>query len=307
MRASGTVPEADCEPAGTLARMTNSDWPFVSVVIPMLNAEKTIGDQLEAIAAQSYPGEWEVIVADNGSIDASVDQASVWADRIRSLQVVDASAERGPAFARNFGVNLASGRIILMCDADDAVADGWITALVEGLRYFDIVRGSMEYTTLNSAVVIGWHRPLRLSRTRTSMAGEIAVPGGNFGTTKDIYEALGGWLTHDLEFSIRARAAGLKLGVASDAVVSVRRPSDLRSLAASTFYGGKLLLAAERADSDLRLGSVDLARIAVKWMFWLILHLPLALISRVARGRWVRVAALGLGWASGWVQQKREN
>ncbi|HET9225168.1 MAG TPA: glycosyltransferase, partial [Thermoanaerobaculia bacterium] len=43
----------------------------LSVVIPCLNAEATLGDQLEALAGQGWSGEWEVIVADNGSTDGS--------------------------------------------------------------------------------------------------------------------------------------------------------------------------------------------------------------------------------------------
>ena len=285
--------------------MSDSGWPSVSVVIPMLNAEKTIGDQLEALAAQSYPGEWDVIVADNGSIDASVDRASVWADRIGSLRVVDASAERNIAFARNLGVDLASGRVILMCDADDAVGDGWITALVEGLRDFDMVRGVQEYTKLNSPVVREWYRPAGLTRTGASKADKVIITGGNFGTTKETYETLGGWLLDDAEFSARARAVGLTFGVASDAVLSVRRRSDLRSLAVWAFRRGQQMPAAQRVDPDIAPSSVGVTRIAVKTVWWLILHLPLALISRVARGRWVRLAAQGLGWVSGWVQQKR--
>jgi glycosyltransferase involved in cell wall biosynthesis len=43
----------------------------LSVVIPCLNAAATIGVQLEALAGQSWEGEWEVVVADNGSTDGS--------------------------------------------------------------------------------------------------------------------------------------------------------------------------------------------------------------------------------------------
>src|ERR1051325_686166 len=45
--------------------------PSLSVVIPCLDAADTLPGQLAALAAQSYAGEWEVIVADNGPPERS--------------------------------------------------------------------------------------------------------------------------------------------------------------------------------------------------------------------------------------------
>ena len=42
----------------------------VSVIIPARNAAKWIGEQLGALSRQTFDGEWEVIVVDNGSTDA---------------------------------------------------------------------------------------------------------------------------------------------------------------------------------------------------------------------------------------------
>ena len=41
----------------------------LSIVVPCRNAAHTIGHTLHALAEQSWPTEWEVIVADNGSTD----------------------------------------------------------------------------------------------------------------------------------------------------------------------------------------------------------------------------------------------
>ncbi|RKX92309.1 MAG: glycosyltransferase family 2 protein, partial [Spirochaetes bacterium] len=46
------------------------EYPFVSVIIPALNAESTIGLCLESIKSLDYPaGKLEIIVVDNGSTD----------------------------------------------------------------------------------------------------------------------------------------------------------------------------------------------------------------------------------------------
>ena len=41
----------------------------LSVVMPAFNEAAHIADQLAALAAQEYLGDWEVLVADNGSTD----------------------------------------------------------------------------------------------------------------------------------------------------------------------------------------------------------------------------------------------
>src|SRR6476619_3317795 len=40
-----------------------------SVVITTYNAQAYLGEQLEALARQTYPGPFEVVIADNGSTD----------------------------------------------------------------------------------------------------------------------------------------------------------------------------------------------------------------------------------------------
>ena len=42
---------------------------MISVVLPLYNAARVVGEQLDALAGQTYSGAWELIVADNGSTD----------------------------------------------------------------------------------------------------------------------------------------------------------------------------------------------------------------------------------------------
>jgi len=98
-----------------------TDDPFVSVVIPALNVADTIGDQLDALAHQTYAGAWEVVVSDNGSTDATRERVEVWRDRLPHLRIVDSSRRRGVSPARNVGVEAARGDLVLICDGDDVV------------------------------------------------------------------------------------------------------------------------------------------------------------------------------------------
>ena len=129
----------------------------LSVVIPCLNAAATIGVQLEALARQSWEGEWEVIVADNGSTDGSREIVESYRGRLPGLKLVDASDRRGQAHARNLGAAAATGDAFLFCDADDEVAPGWLAALGRALAVHEFVACRYDNETLNPVWVRRTH------------------------------------------------------------------------------------------------------------------------------------------------------
>ena len=137
----------------------------MSVVIPCLNAAATIGVQLEALAGQSWEGEWEVIVADNGSTDGSREIVESYRGRLPGLQLVDASDRRGQAHARNLGAAAATGDAFLFCDADDEVAPGWLAALGRALAEHEFVACRYDNETLNPA----WVRRTHLNPQRDGL------------------------------------------------------------------------------------------------------------------------------------------
>lgn len=63
----------------------------ISVIILAYNAEETLGEQLEALRAQDYDGEWEVIVVDNHSTDDIADLVGKYQDVMQNLSLVEAS------------------------------------------------------------------------------------------------------------------------------------------------------------------------------------------------------------------------
>src|SRR4051812_10229895 len=101
----------------------------LSVVIPCLNGVPTLRETLEALARQKWDHPWEVVYADNGSTDGSIELAETFRGRIPNLRFVDASIRRGQPFALNTGAHAARGESIAFTDADDQVADGWVAAM----------------------------------------------------------------------------------------------------------------------------------------------------------------------------------
>ena len=79
----------------------------VSVIIATYNGAPFIGRQLDSILNQVCAGEWEVIVADNGSTDMTRDIVLAYSQREIRLRLVDASQRKsGQAHARNVGVDI---------------------------------------------------------------------------------------------------------------------------------------------------------------------------------------------------------
>ena len=54
----------------------------VSVIIPTFNSSKTLSQCLESIKGQNYAGEIEIIIADGGSTDGTIQVAKRYTDKI---------------------------------------------------------------------------------------------------------------------------------------------------------------------------------------------------------------------------------
>jgi teichuronic acid biosynthesis glycosyltransferase TuaG len=92
--------------------------PRVSVVTPVWNAVATLAETVASVAAQTMP-DWEMLLVDDGSTDAS----RVLADRLAAgeprIRVLGWPGNRGAAAARNAGIRAARGRYLAFLDADD--------------------------------------------------------------------------------------------------------------------------------------------------------------------------------------------
>ena len=88
---------------------------LVSVIIPVYNYDRYLGEAIESVLGQTYR-QLEVIVVDDGSTDRSGEVAKSFAGRgVRYCHQVHAGI--GPA--RNAGVELAQGDFLAFLDADD--------------------------------------------------------------------------------------------------------------------------------------------------------------------------------------------
>jgi glycosyltransferase involved in cell wall biosynthesis len=103
--------------------MSLSNKPTVTVVIPVYNDERYIGECLDALCNQTSKP-YEIIVVDNNCIDKSIDIVKKYKNVIIKRQKV-----QGLSHARNMGFNCARGDIIVRIDADTQVPPDYIDRL----------------------------------------------------------------------------------------------------------------------------------------------------------------------------------
>ncbi len=203
--------------------------PSASVVIPVRNGAKTIADQLDALAGQDLMTGWNLIVADNGCTDDTVQ--IVLDHRLSSLvdvTIVDASIRPGINVARNAGVVESAAPIIAFCDADDAVDQAWIRSHLEAhvRSHAGVIGGPLRVTEINPPSALRWSVGFEAQPLIDQHLPYVV--GANFSITRGAWDATGGFNEairlgwDEVDFCIRARQRGIHIDWCDAAIVDYR-------------------------------------------------------------------------------------
>ncbi|WP_276382068.1 glycosyltransferase family 2 protein [Flavobacterium sp. H4147] len=93
----------------------------VSVIIPMYNSESTIEKCVKSVLDQTYDGQLEILIVNDGSIDNSekiVDKLISENNSKKIIKIIN-KKNGGVSSARNIGLNAAKGDLIALLDSDD--------------------------------------------------------------------------------------------------------------------------------------------------------------------------------------------
>lgn len=102
---------------------------LVSVIIPAYNAEQYVGFCLDTVIAQTHKN-LEIIVVDDGSTDNTGKICDEYANKDSRIKVIH-QENHGVAFARNVGLDNATGEYIAFIDSDDYVKNIYIETLLK--------------------------------------------------------------------------------------------------------------------------------------------------------------------------------
>ncbi len=95
-----------------------SPVPLVSVITPAYNAARFVAAAIHSVQTQSFQ-DWEMIIADDSSSDATRQIVEEIAGTEPRLQLISQARRGGPGAARNAALEKARGRYICFLDSDD--------------------------------------------------------------------------------------------------------------------------------------------------------------------------------------------
>lgn len=102
----------------------------VSIIVPMYNAEQTLGRCLDSLLQQTY-SDLEVILIDDCSRDHTLSIAKEKAVQDSRVQVLSNAKNLGVSATRNRGLDCVTGDWVAFCDADDFPDSHWIADFME--------------------------------------------------------------------------------------------------------------------------------------------------------------------------------
>ena len=137
--------------------------PDFSIIVPIYNAEKTLLRCLDSLKKQTDP-DFEAILVENGSTDASNAICRKYAERDRRFRLITMETNCGPSSARNAGLERAGGTFAAFVDSDDFVEPDYVESLRASFQDADVVFFGYRQ-------MCGWHFSGRVSSTNFRGSG----------------------------------------------------------------------------------------------------------------------------------------
>jgi glycosyltransferase involved in cell wall biosynthesis len=222
--------------------------PRYSIIVPVYNRPQEVEELLESLVLQSYQN-FEVILVEDGSTLTSQQVAEKFQHQLTLHYLFKSNSGPGPS--RNFGFQHARGEYFVIFDSDCIIPPDYFQAVEEGLRThkldawggpdrahqdFTILQRAMGYT-MASVLTTGGIRGGKKS------VGWFQPRSFNMGLSRKVFERTNGFLfdryAEDIEFSIRMKQEGFKVGLIPDAFVYHKRRTTFGQFFKQVFNFGK--------------------------------------------------------------------
>ncbi|MBQ9135760.1 MAG: glycosyltransferase family 2 protein [Lachnospiraceae bacterium] len=147
--------------------------PYISVVVPVYNAEKFIEKCVTSITAQRF-ADLEILLVDDGSKDNGGVLCDKLAKNDKRVRVIH-KENAGVSAARNTGMDAAKGKYILFVDSDDYLPENYVEELVQTQKEFGeeaFVWTALQIVSENGSTKEEW---LAYAKEKCSIAGRKDV------------------------------------------------------------------------------------------------------------------------------------
>lgn len=200
----------------------NENVPYVSVVVPVFNAERFIEGNIASLLSQSYlKDRYEIIIVDNGSLDNTSNIAKKY-----PVKYIEEREVRSSYAARNKGVAAAKGDVIAFTDADCIADKDWITNGVQCLMRSgcDLVGGRVNFILSSKRTAAEIFDSIVHMNNEMNIKKKRGAVTANMITYSEAFKKIGMFKADvvsggDIEWSNRAIEAGLGIQYCDRAVV----------------------------------------------------------------------------------------
>lgn len=244
-----------------------------SVVIPTFNRASLLPAVLSAVFDQDYDGDYEMVVVDDGSTDATPSVLAELAERAPGRIRVIRQENSGPARARNRGAQEARGAFLAFLDDDCVAEPSW-------LRLLEAALTASGAAAVAGAVVnreVDWvgryiNREAVIAHVVSADGSVEGLITGNCGIPAALFRELGGFDEtirvaggEDTELGLRLRATGHRIAHALDARVHHESRVGLASYLRMIFRHGRGRRRLGERFPDYRL---SLPGLRLVWLAW---------------------------------------
>lgn len=164
----------------------------VTVLMAVYNAEKYLHRSLDSLLRQTF-ADIQIVCIDDASTDMSLQILKDYAAKDKRIEVIHLPENHGQAYARNKGIEIATGDFITMLDADDWMAED---AIEQCLKVFEehpqtdcVLLNVQETNPDGSSKGYNWH--FDKSKYQTNSDGSFVVMSG-----KEAFMESLGWGIH---------------------------------------------------------------------------------------------------------------
>ncbi|MGZ9115211.1 MAG: glycosyltransferase, partial [Brevundimonas sp.] len=271
-------------------------YPPVSILVACYNEALNIGDTLTSLAAQNYPGPFEIIVLNDGSTDGSMLVAARIIGRLQPrtrarMRLINFDANAGKSAVLNRGLAIAAHELIVTVDGDSWLRTDALTRIVERLLSDPagteavagsvLVRNSRRNVLTKAQEWDYFHGIAAVKRMQSMFHGTLVAQGAFSLYTRRALESVGGWphcVGEDIVVTWALLRKGYRIGYAEDALVFTNVPHEFRQFANQRRRWSRGLIEAFAAHWPM----LFQWRLSTLFIWWNLLFLPLDLIYTFA-------------------------
>ena len=302
-----------------------SEWPRISITVPVYNEEAQIRGMIESLLRIDYPADRrQILIVSDASSDGTDAIVREYADR--GVELLRSPERRGKGAAENAAARHLTGEIVVNTDASIRIAPGALRPLIAhfadpevGLASGrDISVANHDEVNEGESVYVGYEMWIR--QLETQISGIVGASGCFYAIRRDLHRLpLPDYLSRDFAAAIMARENGYRAVSVDEATCLVPRTGSLsdeyRRKVRTMIHGMQTLWYKRELLNPRRHGifawmlfSHKVTRWLVPWtmpfaLLGLIMLAPynaLALALLAVAGAGLTVAAIGWAMADRW-------